>query len=448
MTVEGRGGPIYSVLSSDTKPIPIEPTALLVETDTGLFFVWDGAAWIGSYALTPVLYDAIVDGIGTKTGHYAEITNAISAGGVNIFVKPKPAAGRYNAFTVAAGDAARSIVGAGPGVLVGAFTINKDEVIIADLESNGRVTLRRQHCKFDRIICRNVTGNTGFTMSNIPGDSTGDSLFTDCKVLGANAGIAFDFGDGHHGIIVVDFVVRDFTGQHVIFADFPDHSLRGLNLDTTVVPTQEPMRIDGPNNGQFLLLESDLGCVTPNTFNTIKVTDIVFLLIQNLSNINSAADATPAIHLDHTLGLYLASSIGGGGVNTLFDIPVASTALTILSVCVAAIALVTGTGNPEIRSCKQGAAVVNDRYDLFSILPMTDNTRLLGSILLRWAQMHTFILAVSNYQDFRNTAAPANPPMVGPAQASRMYTRAIDANNDGLFIKIKQAGVIVEVQIV
>lgn len=42
MTVTGRGGPIYAVLSTDTKPTPIEPTALLVETDTGSFFVWDG----------------------------------------------------------------------------------------------------------------------------------------------------------------------------------------------------------------------------------------------------------------------------------------------------------------------------------------------------------------------------------------------------------------------
>ncbi len=45
MAVEGRGGPIYSVLAADVKPSPIEPTALLVETDTQNFFVWDGAVW-------------------------------------------------------------------------------------------------------------------------------------------------------------------------------------------------------------------------------------------------------------------------------------------------------------------------------------------------------------------------------------------------------------------
>ncbi len=48
------------------------------------------------------------------------------------------------------------------------------------------------------------------------------------------------------------------------------------------------------------------------------------------------------------------------------------------------------------------------------------------------------------YQDFDRIAIPANPA----ADHGRMYHKQIDSNNDGLFIKLKQAGSIVEVQIV
>ena len=47
------------------------------------------------------------------------------------------------------------------------------------------------------------------------------------------------------------------------------------------------------------------------------------------------------------------------------------------------------------------------------------------------------------YQDLTRMSAPADPS----ANIGRMYVKQIDANNDGLFMKIKQGGNIVEVQI-
>ncbi len=49
----------------------------------------------------------------------------------------------------------------------------------------------------------------------------------------------------------------------------------------------------------------------------------------------------------------------------------------------------------------------------------------------------------TNYIDFDQISAPANPS----ANHGRMYVKQIDANNDGVFIKIKKAGGFVEVQI-
>ena len=49
-----------------------------------------------------------------------------------------------------------------------------------------------------------------------------------------------------------------------------------------------------------------------------------------------------------------------------------------------------------------------------------------------------------NYQDFDRITIPADPA----ADHGRMYVKTVDANNDGLFMKIKQAGSIVEVQVI
>ena len=50
---------------------------------------------------------------------------------------------------------------------------------------------------------------------------------------------------------------------------------------------------------------------------------------------------------------------------------------------------------------------------------------------------------VGNHLDFTRVAAPANPP----ADVGRLYHKQIDANNDGMFVKLKKAGSIVEVRI-
>ena len=398
------------------------------------------------YALTPVLHDVIVDGVGSKTGHHAQITGAISAGGVNIFVKPKPSAGRYDAFTVASGDAVKAIVGAGPGILVGAITIEKIEVFLSDLEANGRVTLKSAFCNFLRIICR-ATSDTGFTFVGIP-TPAGHTTLTDCAVMESNAGIAFDLAAAIHGIRLVNCGVRNFTGQHVIKALDPDSIVVGLNVDGTVAPTQEPFLLDGTggSGGPFIIANSDLGCLVTNTYNCVKATEIGFLLLQGLSSVADAADGTPAIELDHVLGSYICENILSSA-STLFDVPSSSTGLTILKGCLAGSTLVTGTGAYEIRECKQGAAAVGNRYTSYNLLRAADNTGAIGTFPVAWAQINAYIHRIRNYVDFKNVSTPGDPATSGVAQASREYTRAIDADNDGLFIKIKKAGAISEVQI-
>ena len=47
------------------------------------------------------------------------------------------------------------------------------------------------------------------------------------------------------------------------------------------------------------------------------------------------------------------------------------------------------------------------------------------------------------YQDIKRIAAPADPS----ANEGRMYIKQVDADNDGIFIKIKKSGSFTEVQI-
>jgi glucose dehydrogenase len=48
-----------------------------------------------------------------------------------------------------------------------------------------------------------------------------------------------------------------------------------------------------------------------------------------------------------------------------------------------------------------------------------------------------------SYQDIERIAAPADPA----TNNGRIYIKQVDANNDGIFIKIKKSGVFTEVQI-
>lgn len=52
-------------------------------------------------------------------------------------------------------------------------------------------------------------------------------------------------------------------------------------------------------------------------------------------------------------------------------------------------------------------------------------------------------ITVNGFIDLSSITIPANPATT----VGRSYVRTIDANNEGLFIKIKQAGAIVEVQL-
>lgn len=59
-------------------------------------------------------------------------------------------------------------------------------------------------------------------------------------------------------------------------------------------------------------------------------------------------------------------------------------------------------------------------------------------------QISTFVGSIPfNSLKFNKIAIPADPPL----EEGIAYLREIDANNNGLFIKLKQANVIVEVQI-
>jgi hypothetical protein len=49
---------------------------------------------------------------------------------------------------------------------------------------------------------------------------------------------------------------------------------------------------------------------------------------------------------------------------------------------------------------------------------------------------------ITNYLDFTVTTTPANPP----AGTGRMYPKLIDANNEGMFVKLMKGGAIVELQ--
>ena len=50
---------------------------------------------------------------------------------------------------------------------------------------------------------------------------------------------------------------------------------------------------------------------------------------------------------------------------------------------------------------------------------------------------------IGDHLDFTRVSAPANPP----SDVGRLYHKQIDSNNDGMFVKLKKAGSIVEVRV-
>ncbi len=91
--------------------------------------------------------------------------------------------------------------------------------------------------------------------------------------------------------------------------------------------------------------------------------------------------------------------------------------------------------NPSITS--------SDKSLIVPTITATDTLAVLGL-----AQVFTGVKSFTNpvqlnYEDWTKVSAPSDPG----AEVGRIYFKTIDANNNGLFIKCKKAGAIVEVQI-
>jgi len=416
---------------------------------------------LGGYARTPYLFDAIVDGIGTRPGHYAQITTAITAGKVHIAVLPKPGGGRYDAFTIASGDAARSVQGVGPGVLIGAPTVTKGDVLLKLLDSNGRVTLGttlgiHRNITCERVYC-DAAADTGFTIH----PSADAAVLLSCRVVNTT-GIALDFVSASR-TFVFDFAVQECTGVNVIRAVNPDQVvLVNLNLSNALVaPTQDGILIQangGPAALKLINASLAFTVAVASGYRCLRVDDIDGSNTSDirLHNLDAVADdgLTPAIYVDNPAGLAIIDGLTFQGTHTaVIELPATSVSPTIIanassysSILVAYAALVTGSGKWQGKDNNLGALpTLKDRYQFTGLDPSADNLSgvQLGQLALAWAQAWAYIHGIKNYAEFWSVAAPANPV----TSRSRLYQKTIDASNEGLFIKIKKAGAITEVQI-
>jgi hypothetical protein len=77
------------------------------------------------------------------------------------------------------------------------------------------------------------------------------------------------------------------------------------------------------------------------------------------------------------------------------------------------------------------------------LIPDTDVAYDLGSTSFKFRQTFTKAIDLVEYMDIKAMSVPADPS----TDTGRMYFKTIDASNEGLFIKLKQSGSIVEVQI-
>ncbi len=88
-------------------------------------------------------------------------------------------------------------------------------------------------------------------------------------------------------------------------------------------------------------------------------------------------------------------------------------------------------------------AVAADRELIVPTITATDTLAVLG-LAQTFTGVKSFTNPVQlNYEDWTKVSAPSDPG----AEVGRMYFKTIDANNNGLFVKMKKAGAIVEVQI-
>jgi len=403
------------------------------------------------YELSPAIFDAIVDGVGTKPGHYAQITSAITAGAVHIAVLPKPSAGRYDAFTVAAGNACRSVQGIGPGILVAAVTIDKDQVLLRQLESNARVTLNAVGAALDRVACNDAAADAGFTI----GITATDTILTACRVLGTT-GIAFDCLSGAARITAIDFAVQGSSGVNLIrAADANGLTIIGLTLSdptaTLVTPSEDGIKFT--NGVDATIITAHLLYLVPSGFRVITTagTTITSLHLADLRQVYDDGTNPPIYIQGNAGGLVVIDGLKlyGAGAPAAVEVGNLSTSNTLIT-GVSAYPFAVATGAGKWRTKDNHAEP--DRYDAFASpgddgpQPASDGLAgvQVGTSALAWAQVWGHILGVKNYADLYRVAAPANPG----ANIGRLYVKQIDANNDGLFIKLKKAGVITETQIV
>lgn len=157
-------------------------------------------------------YEATVGEAGEAD--YTEITTAIAAGKRVIFVRKKPAGGRYAAFTVASGDTVTRIVGEAPDVLVGAITIAKQGVHLENLESNGRIaftyTPSANKITFGMNLTARGPGDVGFDVSG--------KLRLENPLVDDTTGIAFHSNPStnYKGLHVENLKIFNATGVNHI----------------------------------------------------------------------------------------------------------------------------------------------------------------------------------------------------------------------------------------
>lgn len=90
----------------------------------------------------------------------------------------------------------------------------------------------------------------------------------------------------------------------------------------------------------------------------------------------------------------------------------------------------------------QGSAITANRNVIEPLLTASD-TRVYQAMAQPLTNKTITAPILNSYNDVSTVAAPANPG----ASTVRVYAKQINANNDGLFIKEKINGAIVEVQI-
>ena len=328
---------------------------------------------------------------------------------MNIGVLPKPAAGRYAAFTIGA-DACQSVQGIGLGVLVAGVTVNKTGVLIRYLESNARVTLVGNYDIAERVTCNNPAGDTGFTI----GSGAAISLFG-CRVV-ATTGIALDLGSNAQAPFISDFTILASTGVNLIKAISPQSALLQNISIYSSTPTGDGILLQSAASpGTLRLINASLVFVVAAGFRALRFDGgagfVNFMLFQNLSGLQDDG-ASAGIYIDNPAGLVLIDGLDATltSFTEAIELPATSVGTTIIehaTIPNTSVALVTGTGKWQGTNNTAGVAILADRYEFGGANPSADNTRAFGTSVLAFQQMWAYIHGIKNYAEFRNAAAPA-----------------------------------------